>query len=118
MIPVRGENYKLEFYRLKENSAYEWEDAPFCVCYGKPANQLEIKSYRVQKGVNNSSDATYLQVTNLPDNVKDGDRVTFMGKIWKVETVGYFFDSNLIVNPRIMNEEYIAKRCPKGVSIH
>lgn len=117
MIPARGENYEIKIYHLKENSPYEWEDAPFIICYVRPAGKLEIKKYRIQKGVNGGSDSTYLVCTNLPETVKEGDRVDYLGKQWKVESVGYFFDENLIVNPRIMTEEAIAKRCPKGMAI-
>ena len=118
MIPARGENYRIEIYKLKENTPFEWEEIPSLICYGRPASQVEVKSYRMQKGVNNSTDSTYLYCSNLPAVVKDGDRVRFLGKMWVVESVGYYFEENLVYNARFMSEDYIAKRCPKGISIH
>ena len=117
MIPTRGENYRMELWKRKENSAYEWEDAPSLVFYGRPAGKVEKKRYRIQKGVEGSSDSVYVVCTNMPSEVKNGDKVHYMGKEWTVESVGYFFDENLVVNPRIMSDEYIAERCPKGMAL-
>ena len=117
MIPARGENYELKLWKRKENSAYEWEEAPALIFYGRPASKIERKKYRIQKGVLGATDSTYVVCTNLPETIKEGDRIDFLGKEWKVESVGYFFDENLIVNPRIMSDEYIAKRCPKGMTL-
>ena len=117
MIPARGENYKMELWKLKENSAYEWEDAPSIIFFGRPAGKVEQRKYRVQKGVVGSTDSTYVVCTRLPEIVKEGDSIVFLGKKWKVESIGYFFDENLIVNPRIMSDEYIASRCPKGMTL-
>lgn len=117
MIPARGENYKCEVYKRKENSAYEWEDAPSIVFYGRPASKIEKRKYRIQKGVNGNSDSTMIYCSNLPFNLNPGDRVDFLGKQWKVESTGYYFDENLVVNPRILSDEYIQNRCPKGVSL-
>lgn len=117
MIPARGENYRMELFKRKPNSAYEWEDAPAAVFYGRPASKIEKRKYRIQKGVAGSTDSTYVLCTNLPKEIVDGDKIIFLGKEWQVESVGYFFDENLIVNPRIMSEEYIAERCPKGMTL-
>lgn len=117
MIPARGENYEIKLYKRIPNSAYEWEERPSQVFFGKPAGKIEIRKYRVQKGVISTSDSTYVICTNMPQEVKDGDKVVFMGKEWQVESVGYFFDENLVVNPRIMSEEHIALRCPKGLTL-
>ena len=117
MIVARGENYKIEIYHLKENSPYEWEDTPFVVCYGRPANKIEKRSYRLQKGVNTSTDSTYILCSNLPDAVKDGDKIVFMGKHWTIESVGFFFDDARFVNARVFDEEYLAKKCPKGMAV-
>ena len=117
MLPARAENYKIELYKLKENSAYEWEEAPRLTFYGRPAGKLETRKYRIQKGVVSGSNSIYVMATNLPALVSEGDKIVFLGKEWKVESVGYFFDENLIVNPRIMSDEYIAERCPKGMTL-
>ena len=117
MIVATGEIYDFIVYKRKENSAYEWEEAPAVSFKGKPASQLEKRKYRVQKGVNSSTDSTFIMASNLPEIVGIGDKVIFLGKEWTVETTGYYFDASRLVNARIMNEEYIAKRCPKGLSI-
>lgn len=117
MLVARGENYEMRLFKLKENSAFEWEEAPTITFYGRPAGKIERRKYRVQKGVVSGTDSTYVVCSNLPEFVKEGDRIDFLGKQWKVESIGYFFDENQIVNPRLFSDEYIAERCPKGVTL-
>ena len=117
MIPARGERYRIEVYKRKANSAYEWEETPYCVFYGRPANQMEKRTYRIQKGVNGNSDSVFILSSNLNQELNLIDKVVFLGKEWKVESIGFYFDSNLIVNPNIMSDEYLIKRCPKGVAL-
>ena len=117
MIVVHGETYILKRYPRKENSPYEWEDAPDLVFKGRPANQMERRAYRVQQGVNGGTDSVFVISSNLPSDIKAKDKIEFMGKIWTVESIGYYFDSNRIVNANIMSEEYIIDRCPKGINI-
>lgn len=117
MLTTRGESYKLEVYRRVENSAYEWEDAPYCVFYGRPANQMEKRTYRIQKGVNGNTDSIFVLSSNLPENLSPKDKVLFLGKEWTIESTGYYFDSSLIVNANVMSEEQIIARCPKGINL-
>ncbi len=117
MLVSRGEIYTLGLIKRKENTAYEWEEAVSCTFKGRPANQLEKKKYRIQKGVDGSSDSTYLFVTNLPSEVKPGDKIVFIGKQWEVQSVGYYFESSLIINADIMTDEQIMGRCPKGIVV-
>ena len=117
MLVARGETYKFEVYRRKQNSAYEWEDAPYCVFYGRPANQMDKKKFRLQKGVNGNTDSVYILSSNLPVDIQLVDKVVFLGKEWKVEGTGYYFDSSLIVNADVLSEDQIIERCPKGVSL-
>lgn len=116
MLVARGETYELKVYRRKPNSPYEWEDAPYCTFKGRPASQMEKKTYRIQKGVNGNSDSTFVISSNMPD-VKPEDKIIFLGKEWTVENTGYYFDSSLIVNASILSEEQIIDKCPKGVSL-
>ena len=117
MIPVNDEKYELEAYKRKKNSAYEYEDRPFIVFKGRPANQMEVKRYRIQKGVNGNTDSTFVKATNLPSEVSVGDKVKFLGKIWSVMSIGYFFDEARFVNPACLSEEQIVERCPKGLNL-
>ena len=117
MIPTNNEHYELELIKRKKNSAYEWEDTPSCVFNGRPANQVEKKTYRIQKGVNGNTDSTFVYATNLPTEVDPGDHIKFMGKLWTVQSVGYYFDAARFVNPGILSEEQIVEQCPKGINI-
>lgn len=117
MIVARGENYKLSAYRRKENSPYEWEDSPFVFFKGRPASKIEQSKYRVQKGANGNTDSTYVVASNLPESLKPGDKVEFLGKEWEVESTGYFLEDSRLVNASLFSEEYIIKRCPKGVAL-
>ena len=113
---VSNERYDLVLYKRKPNS-HEWEDKPSCYFKGRPANQIEVKRYRIQQGVEGNTDSTYVFASNLPINIKPKDKIVFMGKEWTVESIGYYFESSRFVNPSLMNEEYIASKCPKGISI-
>lgn len=117
MLVTRGETYKLELIKRKENDDYKWEESPSLTFKGRPANQFEKKNYRIQKGVNGNTDSVFIYATNLPKDVQPMDKVIFLGKEMKVQSVGYYFDASLIVNADIMSEEQIIERCPKGLAL-
>lgn len=117
MIVVHGETYLLERLPRKENSPYEWEEVPDITFFGRPANQLEKRSYRIQQGVNGGTDSVFIICSNLPSDIKTKDKIRFMGKIWTIESVGYYFDSSRIVNAKVMSEKYLFDRSPKGINI-
>ena len=117
MIVVNDENYELELFSRVPNSPYEWNSDVKLTFKGRPANQIEKKQYRILAGVNGGTDSTYIISSNLPEDIKVKDKIKFMGKIWTVNSVGYYFDQSQIVNPRIMSEKYIAERSPKGINI-
>lgn len=117
MIPTNDETYIIKLYKRIPNSAYEYERTPSATFRGRPMNQVEQKEFRIQKGVNGGSDSCYIKVSNLPNIVKDGDKVEFMGKIWTVKSVGYIFDQARIVNASCLSEEQLVARCPKGINV-
>lgn len=117
MIVVRGENYKYKVYKRKENSPYEWEESPIVTFKGRPASQLEIKQYRIQKGVNGGTDSVFVICSNLPAIVDEKDKIFFLGKEWTVQSIGYYFDEAKFVNAGLFSDEYIAARCPKGLNL-
>ena len=116
-IPTNDEKYELELYKRQENSKYEYEDNPSCIFRGRPANTLEKKLYRIQKGVNGSSDSIFVYCSNLPQDLKIEDQVKYMGKFYTVQSIGYYFDAARFVNPRCLSEEQIIARCPKGLNL-
>ena len=117
MIPTNDEKYELKLYKRVKNSDYQWESSPRLVFNGRPANQVEKKTYRVQKGVNGNTDSVFVKATNLSEEVDPGDQVTFLGKVWTVMSVGYYFDGALFVNPSCLSDEQIVERCPKGLNL-
>lgn len=117
MIPVNDEKYQLDLYKRLKNSDYQWESAPSLSFKGRPASQVEVKKYRVQKGVNGSTDSVFVKATNLPQEVSVGDKVKFLGKIWQVQSIGYYFDEARFVNPSVFDEERLIERCPKGINL-
>jgi len=118
MLVAIGENYTLEKYDLQPNSKYEYNTFPSLSFKGKPVGKKDIKRYRIQQGVEGSTDSVYVQATNLPDEVKSGDRIKFMGKYWTVESIGVFIDTSLIINASLFNDDYIIKRSPKGLALN
>lgn len=117
MIPVNDEKYELKLYARIPNSPYQWEDTPSTIFRGRPANQVEAKKYRIQKGVNGNTDSVFVKSTNMPQNVKVGDKVSFLGKIWQVQSIGYYFDEARFINASCMDENTIIGRCPKGLNL-
>lgn len=117
MLTVGNERWKLVLYSRKENSPYLWDDKPSVTFKGRPANQMEKKNYRIQQGVNGGSDSVFVVCSNLPKEVNVNDKVVFMGKQWTVMSIGYYFDQARVVNPAIMSDEYLIKRCPKGINL-
>lgn len=117
MIPTNNETYELEVIKRVKNSAYEYEEAPTIRFKGRPANTMEKRNYRILKGVNGNSDSQFIFATNLPEIVDIGDQIKFLGKIWSVQSVGYYFDANRIANAGAFNEEQIVARSPKGINI-
>jgi len=117
MFTTIGESYRITLIKRKQNSAYEYEDTPLTTFRGRPAGQLEKKNYRIQKGIAGNTDSQYIFSSNLPNEIDIGDKIIYLGKEWVVESIGYYFDSNLLVNADIMSDEYIAKRSPKGIAI-
>ena len=117
MIPINNEHYQLQLFKRVKNSAYEYENTPVIVFKGRPASNAEIKTYRVQKGVNGSDNSVYIFATNLPTIVNVGDRITFMGQTRIVLSVGYYYELNHIINPQLLSEEQIIAKCPKGINL-
>ncbi len=115
MLATNNEKDIIELYKRVENSPYEFEDK--CVFFkGRPASPVEKKTYRVQTGVNSNQDSTYLLASNCPE-IKPKDKIKFRGKFWTVESIGYYYDNSRIINSGAFNEDYLAKRCPKGITI-
>lgn len=117
MIPTNDENYEVELYKRNPNSPYTYQTTPDLTFKARPASQMEKKVYRIIKGVNGGSDSTFLVSSNLPKEVADGDRVRFLGKIWTVQSTGYYFDQARIINASCLSENQIINRCPKGLNI-
>ena len=117
MLVSNNERYLYKAYKRKENSPYEWEETPFALFKGRPANQMEKRQFRIQQGVNGNTDSVYILVTNLPEGLQIKDKVEFLGKEWTVVSIGYYFDSSRFVNPSLMTDEYIASKCPKGINL-
>lgn len=117
MLTSRGETYELKAFSRKEDSPYEWEEAPYAVFLGRPAGSSEKRTYRVQQGVNSNSDAVFIYCSNLPSEVKPQDKIAFLGKEWTVESVGYYLQDLWVVNGRALSDAYIQGRCPKGLAL-
>lgn len=116
MIPTVGETYEFKLYRRIVNS-FNFEDVPAATFRGSPVGQKSKKQYRILSGVAGTTDDIFIIATNLPKDIKVGDRIVFLGETKEVRSVGYYFDENLIVNAKLFSNEYIAKRCPKGLTM-
>ena len=117
MITVGNERFTLKVYKLLPNSPYVWEDNPSIVFKGRPANNMEKKTYRIQAGVNGSSDSVFVICSNLPKDVKPKDKIYYLGREWTVQSIGYYYDASRLVNPGVFSDDYIIARCPKGLNL-
>lgn len=117
MIPANNESFTLKKYDREENSPYIYKKVPSLIFKGRPANQREKKMYRITQGVQGNNESVYVFCTNLPQSVKPGDRIEFAGKFYTIESVGYYYTNNLMVNNGIMSDQYITERCPKGIAL-
>ena len=115
MIVTRGENYPIKRFPRVKDSPYEFSPTPDLIFYGRPANNLEKKTYRLQQGVNANNYSVFVLCSNLPQDIKPQDKIEFMGKEWTIISIGYYFDSSRITNAKIFSNEYLEKRAPKGV---
>lgn len=117
MITVNNERFTYKVLKRVKNSAYEWEKTPSIIFKGRPANQKEIKTYRIMQGVNGNQDSIFVICSNLPKELAPQDKIIFQGKEWTVASTGYYYDQARLVNGGIFSDEYIAKRCPKGINL-
>ena len=115
--PAERENCVVEVLKRKENSAYENELVVDFRFYARPAQSLEKKAYRLQKGVDMTSSDIFIVSSNLPDSVKDGDAVMYLGKKWVVTSVGYYLDQDYIINSGIMSDDYLKAHSKKGLTL-
>lgn len=116
MITVNNEIYDFAKITRVENSPYEYEDVEIHF-RGRPANRGELRNYRVQAGINGNTESLFIISSNLPDGVKVGDFIKYLGKVYTVQSVGYYYDESRLFNAKVMSDEYIIARCPKGINI-
>ena len=114
---TNNERWVYKVFKRVPNSPYEWDREVSFTFKGRPASQQEKRIYRIQQGVNGGSDSLFVYATNIPNEIDVGDKIIFQKKEWEVKSVGYYYDASRFVNPNLMNEEYIAKKCPKGINI-
>ena len=112
-----NETYDFVVIPRVKNSAYEYDASKKITFKGRPANTQEKSKYRLQLGVNTQADSVYIYATNLPDDIKPGDKVKYLGMTQVVESVGYYYDASGIVNAGIFNPEYVVAKCPKGITL-
>lgn len=117
MITAQGESCEFLVYTRKDNSPYEWKDAPSLRFLGRMANDIEKKQYRIQQGVNGGTDSVFVLSSNLPAEIKISDKIVFMNKEWTVISVGYYFNQSRVLNNKVMSPAKLAEKCPKGLNL-
>lgn len=114
---TNNETYEFTLIPRVKNSAFEYDTKNKVLFKGRPANTQEKSKYRLQLGVNTTADSVYIYATNLPEEIKPGDKVKYLGMTQVVESIGYYYDVNGIINASVFSEEYIIARCPKGITL-
>lgn len=115
LLPSK-DTYPIKLFKRVKNSAYDYEEVATNF-RGKPVQKAEVKNYRIMQGVGGNDSSVYIQITNIPQNLAPQDKITFMGRTYSIESIGYFFDDNKLVNASLFDEEYIIAHCPKGVAL-
>lgn len=114
---VPNETYEFVLIPRIKNSPYEYDTKNKIIFKGRPANTQEKKLYRLQQGVNTGVDSVYIYTSNLPDDIKVGDKVKFLGMTQVVESIGYYYDINNLTNASLFDDEYVIARCGKGLTL-
>ena len=114
---AKNETYVFKRFKRKQNSDYEYESFPDITFRGKIANTPETKNYRLQKGINTSSNSVFIMSSNLPIDIQVGDKISFLNSIYTVESIGYYFEVSKLVNASILDNDYIVSKCPKGLTL-
>lgn len=109
--------YTFKLYKLKPNSSYEYEESPTLTFKGSIMSDWDKEKYKLISGVNLSQSSIYIRCDNLPQEVKDGDRVFFLEKFWTIESVGYVIRDLGLINPSIFSVDYIISKCPKALTL-
>lgn len=118
LIPTKDETLNIQVFKRLPNSAYEYETTPSITFKAKLANDLEKNQYRIQTGVNGNQDSLFLLSSNMPmEDLKVGDMVLVLGEKRYIQSIGYYFSQNKIVNLSLFNEKYIMQKSPKGINI-
>ena len=116
MIITNNETYEFVIKPRNVNSPYEYERQPIYF-RGRPANQMEVRNYRIQKGVNGNDSSVFILSSNLPDDIKVGDIIVFLDKEWVVNSIGSYLDLTRNINASIMSNDYLREKAPKGINI-
>ena len=53
----------------------------------------------------------------MPEDIKPNDKIMYLGKIWTVETTGYYLDQSRIIDFSVFDPEYIKAVSPKGMTL-
>lgn len=116
-LVTRGENYTLSVFKLKPNSSYEYEDMPSFCFKGRPARTMERNFYTIQSGVTNGVDEVFIFASNVPKELKVGDKVLYLAKYWTISSIGVYLEESRLVNADIMNPQKLMERAPKGFTL-
>ena len=54
---------------------------------------------------------------NLPDEIEPNDQIKYLGKIWLVESVGYYLDKATFIDASIFDDEFIKAKSAKGITL-
>ena len=118
LIPSQDETLTFQIFKRLPNSAYEYETTPSITFRGKVANDYEKNHYRIQSGVNGNQDSLFIYSSNLPiKDLKVGDMVLVMGEKRYIQSIGYYFSQNRLVNYSLFNEQHIMDKSPKGLNV-
>lgn len=113
--PTNNERHEFVLFHIEKNS---WDyNKSEIVFYGRPATSVEKKLYTVQKGVVNHNEGTYIYASNLPDEIEPNDQIKYLGKIWLVESVGYYLDKATFIDASIFDDEFIKAKSAKGITL-
>lgn len=104
MRAVRNERFLAKLYKLKPNSAYEYETQPCAEFFCAPLSPVEMGSVRIESGLDGGEDGTTIITSNLYKEAKVGDRVEFMGKYWTIVSVGLYIDDWQMISPELFSD--------------
>ena len=114
--PSQAEHYTFTLFSRVENALDSFLPAPV-VFKGRLANEKEKNKFVVVNGILSENRGLYVVSTRLPSEVQINDRIMLNNNYYLVEAVGYYAQSENLLNESKFSPEFLTARYTKGIKL-